>query len=48
MKKIFKKIESFILIILIVPAFRYFFIVMLIAVIIGLITGRSLLYLMLK
>jgi hypothetical protein len=48
MKKIFKKIESFILIIWIVPAFRYFFIAMLIAVIIGLITGRSPLYLMLK
>ena len=44
MKKLYKKIEKFVLTIWIIPAFRYFAIAMLIALIIGLISGRSPIY----
>jgi len=43
-KKIYKKIEYFVMVIWIIPLFRYFAIAMLIVIIIGLIRGTSPLY----
>tara|TARA_B100001093_G_scaffold506053_1_gene564334 strand:- start:843 stop:989 length:147 start_codon:yes stop_codon:yes gene_type:complete len=44
MKKLYKKLENFVLTIWVIPAFRYFVIALMIALIIGFITGRSPIY----